>query len=152
RFAAISSCPAGAGRRSNCSAIDRIGIGLRKVGGGAMPQTIGVQQRDGREGATDLSLHESAQAIKDFRERIPSGHHLEDPSLHDEEGFPAWALRYQHSAPLRDGSRFYPAAPRCGSITAKFPVRAPHPYFAFDRSPILQCSRHSATALDRSSG
>ena len=60
RFAAVSSGPAGAGRWSNYIAIDRIGIGFWKARRGAMPQTIAVQQGDGREDATDLALHKSA--------------------------------------------------------------------------------------------
>ena len=60
RFAAVSGCPAGAGRWSNRRAVDRIGIGLGKARRGATPQAIAVQQRDGREDATGLPLHKSA--------------------------------------------------------------------------------------------
>jgi hypothetical protein len=105
RFTAGGGCSAGAGRWSNCHAVDRIGIGPWKARRGATPQAIAVQQRDGRENATGLLLHESAYAIKDFGERIPPGHHLEDPSLHDEDGFSACAFRAQH--PFRTASRCF---------------------------------------------
>src|SRR3984957_18425061 len=107
-----------------------------------MPQAIAVQQRDGREDATDLRLHESAKVIKDFGKRIPSGHHLEDPSFHDEDGFGACAFRAQH--PFRTSSQsspFYPAAARCGRTIAKFPSasrcrEAPEPSGKFLLSPL----------------
>src|SRR5258708_16847564 len=59
RFAAVSGCPAGAGRWSNRHAVDRIGIGLWKARRGATPQAIAVYERDGREDATGLALYNS---------------------------------------------------------------------------------------------
>jgi len=87
RFAAVSSCPAGSGRWSNYIVIDRIGVGLRQARRRAIPQTIAVQQGDGRKDPTGLALHKSAKAIKDFSERIPFGHPLEDSPLNGEQGF-----------------------------------------------------------------
>ena len=63
RCAAVCGCPAGARRCSDHGAIDRIDIGLGKASCAAMPQTIAVQQQDGREGTAGLVLDESAQAI-----------------------------------------------------------------------------------------
>lgn len=74
-----------------------------------MPQTIAVQQGDGRKDATDLALHKSAWAIKDFSKRFLFSHPLEDSSLNGEQGFCACALRYQH--PLRTTSRSFPLCP-----------------------------------------
>jgi hypothetical protein len=152
RFTAGGGCSAGAGRWSNCHAVDRIGIGPWKARRGATPQAIAVQQRDGRENATGLLLHESAYAIKDFGERIPPGHHLEDPSLHDEDGFSACAFRAQH--PFRTTSRCspcYPAAMRCGRTPAKFRSTHRASNYAFGRSPILQRFAPFGDRRDRSS-
>ena len=70
-----------------------------------------------------MSLHKSAQAIKDFGEQIPSGHHLEDSSLHDEEGFRACAFRYQH--PFRTVSRCFPFYPEERALRKNHPRNFP---------------------------
>ena len=116
-----------------------------------MSQAIAIQQRDRREDPAGLPLDESAQAIKDFCERIPSRHHLENPSLHDEDGFRACAPRSQH--PFRATSRCFNLR-HCTAEEplARFPsARCAHTSPSVYR-PFFSDSRHSATTLDRSSG
>jgi hypothetical protein len=68
-------------------------------------QTIAVQQQDGREDTAGSFLHESAQAIKYFSERIPFSHHLENPFLHGDQGFCALAVFDINSGSTRPSRR-----------------------------------------------
>jgi hypothetical protein len=92
-----------------------------------MSQAIAVQQRDGREDPVGLFLYESAQVIKDFGERIPAGHHLEDSSLDDEDGFCAGAFRVQHPfRAFRDVSPFILKQRALWKNHREIPRRTPH--------------------------
>ena len=150
RFAAVSSCPAGSGRWSNYIVIDRIGVGLGKLG--AAPYRRRSPSSKEMDARTPLAW------LSTSRQRLSRISASESPL--------ATLSRIRLSTASRDSAlelfdintRFAPLHDLSLVILgraaeeppAKLAVRAPNPYFFFDRL-FFSASRHPATIFEQSS-
>src|SRR5580700_9296232 len=100
-----------------------------------MPQAIAVQQQDGCQDAIRLFLHEPAQTMKYFGERIPFRQHLKDQLLPGKQGFCPLSVRNVDIG--TDIAREFSAPGVSRNATfddpAIFSIRTPEPVFHPER-------------------
>jgi hypothetical protein len=107
-----------------------IGIGLWKNRCATMPQTIAVQQQDGRENTAGSFLHESAQAINISASESPLATISRirfSTAIKDSAPFAAVFDINSGSIALRDVSRFIVQRHVAEEPSVKFPVRSAGP-------------------------
>src|ERR1700694_743470 len=69
--------------RSDAKAVDGLGVGLGKAGGGAMPRVLPVlvEEQDRAKQAGKLGFYNAHQLLQYFLQRSIAGYHLQDTAL-----------------------------------------------------------------------
>src|ERR1700694_1371834 len=69
--------------RSDAKAVDGLGVGLGKAGGGAMPRVLPVlvEEQDRAKQAGKLGFHNPHQLLQYFLQRSIAGYHLQNTAL-----------------------------------------------------------------------
>src|SRR5258708_8588278 len=83
RLSAVDGRAARSRLRSDAKAVDGLGVGLGKAGGGAVPYMLPVlvKEQDRAKQASKLGFHNAHQVLQYFFQRSIARYHLQDTTL-----------------------------------------------------------------------
>src|SRR5260370_38465185 len=83
RLSAVDGRAARSRLRSDAKAVDGLGVGLGKAGGGAVPHMLPVlvEEQDRTEQAGKLGFHNPYQLLQNFLQQSITGYHFQNTAL-----------------------------------------------------------------------